>query len=69
MPLIELTSDLAAGAAKAASSDLKFHLSEVGVALFHEGVVTLRLFAGLGESRIEFRKALHGSRDLQPARR
>ena len=51
-------------ALKAASPDLKYHLSEVKVpvevqaAVFHKGFVDLKLFAGLDESRSEVRTAL-----------
>ena len=64
MPMLSLTAAERAAAIDAASSDLKFHLCEVGVpddvqaALFHKGFNTLRLFCGLDETRLEVRKAV-----------
>lgn len=64
MPLISLSDEERSAALKAASPDLKYHLSEVKVpvevqaALFHKGFVDLQLFAGLDESRLEVRNAL-----------
>lgn len=64
MPLISLSAEEKAAALQAASPDLKYHLSEVGVpvdvqaALYHKGFTTLRLFSGIDESRLEVRAAL-----------
>ena len=64
MPMLSLTTAERAAAIDAASSNLTFHLCEVGVpddvqaALFHKGFNTLRLFCGLDETRLEVRKAV-----------
>ena len=64
MPWISLSDEERSAALKAASPDLKYHLSEVKVpievqaALFHKGFVDLQLFAGLDESCLEVRTAL-----------
>eukprot|EP00435_Cladocopium_sp_Y103_P034677 s3830_g9.t1 len=64
MPLIALTAAEEEAAAESADSDLKYLLTDVGVpdqiqlALFHRGYTSLRLFAGIDESRTEVRTAV-----------
>ena len=65
MPLLVLTEAQAQAAMEAADSDLKYLLSEVGVAdevqvaLYHRGYTSLRLFSGIDETRAEVRGALN----------
>ena len=65
MPILVLTEAQAQAAMEAADSDLRYLLSEVGVAeevqvaLFHRGYVSLRLFSGMDETRAEVRTALN----------
>jgi hypothetical protein len=65
MPLLVLTEAQAQAAMEAADSDLKYLLSEVGVAdevqvaLYHRGYTSLRLFSVIDETRAEVRGALN----------
>jgi hypothetical protein len=64
MPLIVLSREEKAAAMAAASSDLRFHFAELNIpedvqaAIFHKGFVSLRLYSGLDETRVEVRAAL-----------
>eukprot|EP00435_Cladocopium_sp_Y103_P041428 s1418_g11.t1 len=64
MPVILLTEEQETHAASLADSDLKYLLADVGVpehiqyALFHRGYTSIRLFAGIDESRTEVRAAV-----------
>jgi hypothetical protein len=64
MPLATLTETQRAAADNAASSDLKWLLSDnevptlVQQSLFHAGFTKMKIFAGFGESRTEVRDAL-----------
>ena len=73
MPLAVIApADQAAGR-EAASSDLQYHLAELGiseevqVALFCNGVTSLRVFAGLDETREKMRECLKSDLGLDAA--
>eukprot|EP00435_Cladocopium_sp_Y103_P008775 s235_g2.t1 len=64
MPVIQLTEEQEEHAVSIADSDLKYLLADVGVpeyiqsALFHRGYTSIRLLAGIDESRTEVRAAV-----------
>ena len=71
--MLVLTDDQSRAAMEAADSDLKYLLTEVGVAeevqaaLYHRGFTTLRLFSGIDESRAEVRAAINAEIGLDHA--
>jgi hypothetical protein len=77
MPLLQLSEEQTRAALEAGQSDLKWLLADQEVplpvqsALFHLGFTKMRVFAGLGETRIEVKEALKkdfgldGADDLQ----
>ena len=73
MALAVLSAVQKAAAVEAASSDIKYHLSEIGVAaevqeaVFHSGVTSLRLLSGLDESRDLVRECLKTELGLDSA--
>ena len=73
MPIAAISADDQAAAVAAADSDLKWLLSDNGVkievqaALFRAGFSKLKVFVGIGETRIESRDALRTDLGLDPA--
>ena len=72
MPLINMTDPEKEAAGKLAQSDLKWVLSdndvesEVQMAIYHIGFTKLRTFVGLGETRVEVKKAIVDHLGLEP---
>ena len=64
MPLVVLSAEQREAAINAASSELRFHLADLGVdeelqaVLCHSGFTSLRLLAGLDETRAGVRDAI-----------
>ncbi len=73
MPLAVLSPADQQAARDGASSDLQFHLAEIGIdadvqlALFFNGITDLRVFAGLDETREKVRECLRVDLGLDAA--
>ena len=73
MPLAVIAPADQIAAKEAAGSDLQYHLAELGVAdevqlaLYANGVTSLRIFAGLDESREKIRECLKNDLGLDAA--
>ena len=73
MPLIAMTEGEREAAMQAASSDIRYHLSQMDVprpiqaALFHKGFTTLRLYSNMEDTKAGMRGAIHDEIGIRAA--